>query len=381
MIYLDKNYSADQLTLQKINSGPSKEQAEEKFWKLRDKFWMQIIDGKYHQYGSLVFDEGLHKGKKEPGFFNSLKNGCNFASQHLNEKLTIEFYKNLHQRLCAHFKGQENNTEMDASLAGNFRDTHTRACYDLQTHNEEARENYLILNLYEMWFEENASDESYYVTFNSTIFFQLEGEIKKFARYHGCSVEWVEKKIHYWKNRIGISEALQKEYERASQWVKSYKENWNTKIKELNSYLSTTSRDIGVEQIASFTIVSDRTSNILHVNYRKLSSDEHQRVIQTLFNNYNNKIDEIDSNPQKFHTDSSQMCAKIEAIAYLFQILEWLHPFQDGQGRTDLVVQAKLLCEVGANPAILNEPYISTYSPLSEWLENLSVGIEEWKKL
>lgn len=68
-------------------------------------------------------------------------------------------------------------------------------------------------------------------------------------------------------------------------------------------------------------------------------------------------------------------------VAHLFQMLEWLHPAQDGQGRTELVVRARLLCEVGENPAILNEPYVSTYSQLSEWLENVLIGIEEWKDL
>lgn len=381
MIYLDNNFSVSQTTLQEIDLGLSKEQSQEKFWKLRDKFWMQVIDGKYHQHGPMVFDEALHKGSKEPGFFNSLKNGCEFASQHLTEKLSVQFYKDLHKILCAHFKGKENDTEMDASLAGNFRDTHTRACYDLQTHNEEARENYLILNLHRMCFEENASDEAYYTTSSDTNFFLLEGEIKKFGRHHGCSAEWVEKKIHYWKNLTGISETLQKECERSTKWVESYKKDWKTKIDELNSYLSITCKSIGVKKIASFRIIEDTISNILNVDYSKLTAEEYQQVIQILFDNYNSKIDEINSNPQKFHTNNSQMDAKIEAVAHLFQMLEWLHPFQDGQGRTDLVVQAKLLCEVGSNPAILNEPYVSTYSQLSEWLKSLSIGIEEWKKL
>lgn len=376
MINLHTNYLTEQAPLQECNSVPSKEQAHEQFWNLQDKFWMQIIDGKFHQYGPMVFDEALHKRDKEPGFFNSLKNGCEFASQHLNEKLSVQFYKELHKILCAHFKGKENNTEMDARFAGNFRDTYTRACYDLQSHNAEARENYLILNLHRMCFEENAPDESYHgISQNNT----LECEIKKFGRHHGCPAEWVEEKIHYWKNQTGIGETLQKERERSTKWVESYKENWNLKIDALNSYLSVTCENMGIKNIASFRIISDALSNILHVDYAKLSPEEHQQAVQMLFDDYNNKIDQINSNTQKYPTRSSQTHAKIVAVAHLFQMLEWLHPFLDGQGRTDLVVQAKLLCEVGANPAILNEPYVSSYSSLSEWVESLLIGIEEWK--
>jgi hypothetical protein len=67
---------------------PTKEKSQQIFWGLGDNFWKQMIDGKFHQFGPMVFDEGLHKGPKEPGFFASLKEGCTFASEHLTEKLT-----------------------------------------------------------------------------------------------------------------------------------------------------------------------------------------------------------------------------------------------------------------------------------------------------
>lgn len=69
----------------------------------------------------------------------------------------------------------------------------------------------------------------------------------------------------------------------------------------------------------------------------------------------------------------------MEAISELYQMLEWVHPFPDGQGRTDLVLQAMLLSEVGANPAILEEPYYSSYSMPSDWNAYLWKGIEAWK--
>ena len=69
----------------------------------------------------------------------------------------------------------------------------------------------------------------------------------------------------------------------------------------------------------------------------------------------------------------------MEAIADLFQLLEWLHPFDDGQGRTGLVLQAMLLSQEGSNPAILYDPYTSTWSLFPEWREDLAKGIELWK--
>ena len=68
----------------------------------------------------MVFDEALHHGEKEPGYFNSMTEGCKYASKHLTEKPSLEFYKNLHKTLCTHFKGRETNTA-EAGAAGVFR--------------------------------------------------------------------------------------------------------------------------------------------------------------------------------------------------------------------------------------------------------------------
>lgn len=100
---------------------PTKEAAEKIFWGLNDRFWMQMIDGKYHEYGPMVFDEGLHQGGKEAGFYQSLKAGCEFASAHLTERLTVDFYTGLHKQLCGHFKGKENNTGMTADSVGTLK--------------------------------------------------------------------------------------------------------------------------------------------------------------------------------------------------------------------------------------------------------------------
>ncbi len=146
------SYSASQTfsvySSQETAGIPSKEQAQRTFWGLGDRFWMQMIDGKYHRYGPMVFDEALHKRSKEPGFFASLKKGCEFAAEHLTEKLTVPFYRQLHKELCSHFKGDENDTKMTADKAGSFREEFCVAKIGIQMLNEDALEHYLNLKLY-----------------------------------------------------------------------------------------------------------------------------------------------------------------------------------------------------------------------------------------
>lgn len=100
---------------------PSAAEAAKVYWKLGDDFWRQIIDGTFQQYGPKVFDEGLHGSVKEPGFFSSLKAGCELVSRHLTEPPTPDLYKELHRTLCSHFSGEKTRTLIDASKIGIFR--------------------------------------------------------------------------------------------------------------------------------------------------------------------------------------------------------------------------------------------------------------------
>ena len=42
------------------------------YYGLGDNWWKQIINGKAHEYGKDVFDQGLHGGSVEPGFLNGI---------------------------------------------------------------------------------------------------------------------------------------------------------------------------------------------------------------------------------------------------------------------------------------------------------------------
>lgn len=356
------NSQLDVVTLSKSNETITKEQAQKTFWALGDRFWKQIIDGKFHQHGPMVFDEGLHDGTIEPGFLQSLRLGCEFASQHMAEKLSINFYKELHKTLCQHFKGPANSTQMSADQAGNFRDAGTRCRFSLGNFTEESREHYLTVFLYDQWWSDDIPDENYKTT--------LPGYIKKFQRYNYTSKEWTENKILYWTSQTNTNKVLSNEYRKAKEWVDSYEKGWQEKIKKINDYLESISAQLVTSEPIAYLSIINKT--LIQVYYGRIGPTQLERVIQTLFDSYNQKMSAVE-------LGSKEIDQKIDLIAELFQTLEWLHPFEDGQGRTDLVLLAKLLSEAGANPAILEEPYFSSYSLLPDWKDYLLNGIERWK--
>src|ERR1700722_4170804 len=115
---------AIQFSTHRIQGYPiSKEISEKIYCGLGEtNWWRQLYDGKYHHLGHKVFDEGLHDGHTtEPGYYDSAHRAFEFAKHHLNEKINVEFYRNLHKEACAHFKGEANNTSMNAHDAGRFR--------------------------------------------------------------------------------------------------------------------------------------------------------------------------------------------------------------------------------------------------------------------
>lgn len=62
------------------------------------------------------------------------------------------------------------------------------------------------------------------------------------------------------------------------------------------------------------------------------------------------------------------------SVAKLYQTLEWLHPYQDGEGRTDLLFMHWILSSILC-PAILTWPYFSSVNTLEDWARYLKKGI------
>jgi hypothetical protein len=352
-------------------------QARDVFWGLGEDFWKQIIDGEFHEFGPLVFDEGLHGGDKEPGFFESLKSGCNFASEHLKEKLSIDFYKQLHKKLCAHFKGKETNTEMDAKEIGMFRSDSTGCKPSIKNaFGNETMEHYFYSEIYKFSISPNLN---------------LSVEEKN-KRYRNIIDEWlfeaefnssgITRWLADWKSKLdgdkNISETISQKYQKSFEWVKEWRACWESKCVELNKYMQAISTELDIKQFVSVSIYTD----VIKVNYLIDYPFLLEKIVKIFFDDYNNKIDGINKRIASCDNQDIIKIAveeKIGVIADLFQRLEWLHPFKDGQGRTDLVLQAKLLSEEGAHPAILMKPYTSTTALLPEWQKYLIQGMKLWE--
>lgn len=321
-------------------SGTNLEKAKETYWGLKDRFWMQIIDAKYHEHGPMVFDEATHEGPKEPGFFASLQEGCRYASEHLGEKPSIHFYKELHKKLCAHFKGKENATEMDATNTGVFRIKGTTSAASIKTEfSTESIGHYNTLNVYENEYILNI--------------------VKK------------EDPEDY--------ERICNEYQASKEWIKAWEEKWQKKADELDNYVSKICQKLNIPKFVTI-LKSDQK---FYIAYTKLSPEEHERITQLFFDKYNQKINELNGELKNARSDDEIqkiMNEKLKTIASFYQMLDWQHPFIDGQGRTDLVLLSKLLTEEGFNPAILDDPYFSSYSSLEDWTLYLIQGMQRWQE-
>lgn len=150
--------------------------------------------------------------------------------------------------------------------------------------------------------------------------------------------------------------------------------------------LSKNCNDLNVSIFAEFIINHDIVTNpgfeyLFAIIYSIYSAKELKKICKSLFDHYNTKIEELNSKIKASSNSSIHelLFEKIKIIAWLFQMLEWLHPFEDGQGRTDLILLGKLLSQEGLNPPILNAPYMSSIHPLEDWVEYLLEGIEKWR--
>ena len=71
------------------------------------------------------------------------------------------------------------------------------------------------------------------------------------------------------------------------------------------------------------------------------SEAELKAKVQSLFDGFWQAVGDIDSkSPDE----------RLTAVVKLYHSLENLHPFNDGNGRTDLIVLNTLLCELGLHP-------------------------------
>lgn len=306
----------------------------EMFRKLGKVWWKQFIDAKYHHLGHLVFDLGLHKGFAEPGFYLSLENTFHLAGSLLKEdanSISVEdelpntrCYHEVHKCVCAHFKGRATNTYMKAAFAGKF----TRA-------------------------------DSYQRPIREVVFsvpgFEVE-QIKPLIDF-AFFKEGVFEEV----STSGDAELLKTMVTGSDMLLKKI----DKKIKKINKYIADKSRILG----ASCPVARlKRKDDSIGIKYM-CQQEELEALVEKIF---------TDFKKQMIHATSLE--ERKRSIADLFQMLEWIHPYPDGQGRTDLIFLAMLLCKYGANPSILDEPYLSSFSLLDEWCAYMNQGIERWQQ-
>lgn len=342
---------------------PTKEQAQKVFFGLGDNFWKSFVEKEYHHLGPMVYDKGLHTGLVEEGYFNSLKNGFIFVGERLTEKLTVDFYLKLHNVVCAHFKGKANNTQMTSDKTGLFRKepilclptlSKGKTIDDAIKHYQDIKNRLAVVyrGLNEF---ENLSPQrkiQFSALFSMDKFKEEKGKLEKIVK-EGIRCEQLRDK----------------------------------KFIEIEGFLNGICKDLKVEKFTRFEkckvppclVPEQLTFNIFYDCY---SPEKLQEIVKKLFDQYYQKIEEIDRKLAKAKSEDEikqLLDESLTVIAYLFAALEWAHPTHDGQGRLDLLILAKLLCERGFNPPILENLFFSSWSTLPEWVEYLKKGIEQWK--
>lgn len=308
----------------------------EVFWGLKDYWWMQIFDGRFHRYGSKVFDEGLHGHDKEPGYYKNIQQAAEFASERIKEPISVEFYKNLHRIACAHFDGIVTN--MKGEEAGKFEPV---VCY-------------------------NGDYLSLLPNLSSNEIKSLKHFAKIAERGKRYEKEAPEEQIELLK-QWGYSEPkeLFTVLVEARASLEEVRAKIEEQIKQTNAHIALRSTQLGLEPIATLYLTEDTFPWNVRIYYECKNLES---IVSQLFENFTKEISQAQSSDEK-----------IAIIADLYQMLEWVHPFPDGQGRIDLLILSWLLCKYGLNPPILNSPFYSTFAPLNSWISYLKEGMEKWR--
>ncbi len=335
----------------------SKENSQKVFSALgEENWWKQLYDGKYQHLGPKVFDEGLHGRAKEPGFYESARKAFQYAKAHLNEKVNLEFYCNLHKEACAHFKGKENNTRMKANEAGHFR----------TTENKGVECGFKISEIMEVFDRNRTPNDS------------LRKNV--ITDYAIVKNHYMEKAIETIADNKTLHDKdnLARNFTITVEEAKEIESLIESKIKAAQETLACCQDPILKNAMPGFAFSEDGVK----ISYKepKFHNFVFEIVISHLFETFNRSVAEIDEQLSSSKNQQALIHKKLILIADLYQKLEWLHPFQDGQGRTNLLLLSKLLAEHGFTPAILDEPYMSSFSSLEDWVAYLIEGMQKWQK-
>ncbi len=376
---------------------------------LKDKWWMQIIDGEYHSFGKYVFDEGLSGCHKEPGYLESCRKAFELIDETLNTPVTLDFYKRLNRTACSHFGlVEKSQIAMNANQAGLFRKdylvysgvlgkTVNTKIYSLKKVNQIkeigislfkliANQKQDIFSINDQEVElipyskiitrfQNLSKDEIFIRFAQDLITYLWRLVKWDAAkkingkyiFEGETSNLLDKNHSFYQPQLShvfnkiFESKLNPIYRGLLKKIDSI--NSNVTRYGSQSYMIATRKNLGIQY--NYQLSNTLPKNIFDI-FKKTDSLLEKIVIQ-LFNDYYESLEE---NNQENN---------LRCICCLFQKLEWLHPFYDGQGRTDLLLLSKLLLENNFTLCILEEPYYSSCNTLDSWVEYLKEGMEKWR--
>ena len=363
-----------QIRLKLIEAGilPSPEEAKSVFWSLGKEWWRQIIDGKYHKHGELVFDQGLHQGHVEPGYLEGVRKASAFFVNCFNEEFSVKLYRETHVVACAHFNIQQNSGV---------------CCNHMQIDEFRSKEGKTTVppSLVVEAFSQLYRDAELARELSKLYGFAKEPEVKVGRRQELIAQELIamydEKP---WKdNPDQLSDRLEKIEFRLKRQI-------NVKMQEqeakLNAYFQSIQERLKLATPFARTLLTDQGSIV--VTYE---TGEIEKALHALIDEFNQNLAQLQSAAYE-RFQKGELAAQIKQdyqeavlplIGRLYAELEWLHPFIDGQGRADLVTLNGLLTREGLHPCILSEPYFSTGNSIEDWIDYLKKGLvafEEFAK-
>lgn len=306
--------------------------------------WKYIVDVKYHHLGPNVFDEGLHGVAPEPGFLNSALEAFNYIK---DKPLTIETYRMVNKIAGSHFNEKMPHFIIDSKQAGSFRDGVEVNARFFPT---EIFDRFITIEPFVSPF---LDFDGYNVHFDGILIYQLNQidinhnhNIKIFVNlittlYNLLAtgkIDYINGKYYYNRRPLEIVYSCEYIFE-VFQFMIINKENYITAIIDERVNLLN-----DVTNLCSF----HNENNMIVIKYNILDPEIY---LEEIINHFN-KTEKIDKKE-----------------IFLYQRLEWLHPFYDGQGRTDIIILQKLLKDHGYPMVEMYDPYLSTYLTVDELLE------------
>lgn len=339
-----------------LPSTPSYEEAHRMIWGLGPVNWYkQHYDEQYQkaEWGHRVFDEGLHDStRKEPGCYESAKAAYELVSSRelLMAPPSVKLYKDIHKTACRHFKGDSTCTSIGQSEIGEFTRLQGITC-------PGGNCCCLFMALADAGDIERDFDRA-------TKYTEEEEQIEEYIK--NPDQEPSDKHKVLFK---GLStQQIIDDYKTSKAWRDEFLITAQERLNALNAYIRERGQKLGLTDPIAFLHCTP-TGELIMV-YNRFSKERLEKAVADLFAEYNKNMASAKSKEEKLFF-----------IADLFQMLDWLHPFEDGQGRVDLILLTKELCRHGFNPAILYNPFVSTFCSLEEWIEYLKDGMERWREV